>query len=409
MTLEKIDFLPECRDPGGIFSRPDFASFRTLIDRANEWLLANPRWKAITCESVEFKTRGENVNYERMVYMEYGEHATTYVRGLRLWVSEKQVDYDIPQQIGYLNLVPDQMSGTGGIFSSPDYETLDEVVSRYNRMTHTRPIPGRIITIETQEMKLKLSGEADPDRSYWTERGNTQKRFLFVIRIFFELSDGVPEEIGIMDFVPNPISSGGVFSFPKYEPFCTLVYQASNWCARQQGIRICNVQSVEMKFKSGRELNTQKMSYVEHGGRLTSYVRILRLAYTKIRDYSYRNLYPGINVSVLTCRTFVPVQLTTGIFVPEFETLYATKDRVTAWVRATGANVISAETTAMRMYTGGEAKHGSEATFTYNRVERNEYWIFVIRLYINGAPPEPPVEMLPPVPEIQDQGCCMLS
>ncbi|CAL1298530.1 unnamed protein product [Larinioides sclopetarius] len=290
-----------------------------------------------------------------MVYLEYGEHTTTYVRGLRLWVGEKETDFDIAQQIGYLNLVPNEIGGGGGIFSSPDYECLDDVVSKYNREVRTRPLPGRIITIESQEIKLKHSLEVDPDRSHWVERGSGPKRFIFVLRIFFEISDGVPEEI----------EEGAV--------------------------------------------NPQKMNYLEHGNRLTCYVRILRLAYTKIRDSSNKSLYPDMNISRLTCRTFVPVQLTNSIFVPEFESLHATKERVTAWVKATGAKVISAETAALRMYTGGEERHGTEATFTYNRAERSEYWIFVIRIYINGAPQEPPKEMLPPVPEIEDQGCCIMS
>ncbi|GBN04823.1 Transposon Ty3-I Gag-Pol polyprotein, partial [Araneus ventricosus] len=338
MIIQQMDFLPECREPGGIFSKPEFANFRTLIDRANDWLRTNTRWKVITCESVEFKARGDNISYDKMVYVEYGEHATTYVRGLRLWVGEKQADFDKVQQIGYLNLVPFEVGERGGIFSSPDYESLDDVVSKFNREIQTRPLPGRIITIETQEIKLKNSLEADPDRSYWIERGSRLKRFLFVLRIFFEISDGVPEEIGIMDFVPNPISSGGIFSFPKYEPFSNVVDQASIWSSRQQGIRICNVQSIELKFKTGKEaVNSQKMSYVEHGNRFTCYVRILRVAYTKTRDSSNISLYPGLNLSRLTCRTFVPVQLTNSIFVPEFESLHATKERVTAWVRATGS------------------------------------------------------------------------
>ncbi|GFW58667.1 mariner transposase [Trichonephila clavipes] len=74
-----------------------------------------------------------------------------------------------------------------------------------------------------------------------------------------------------------------------------------------------------------------------------------------------------------------------------------------------GVKVISAETAAMRLFTGGEATHGTEASFTYNRSKRSEYWIFIIRLYINGPYHEPPPEMLPPVPEIVDQSCCSIT
>lgn len=73
-----------------------------------------------------------------------------------------------------------------------------------------------------------------------------------------------------------------------------------------------------------------------------------------------------------------------------------------------GARVLSAETAALRIMTGGEAKYGTEASFTYNQAEKDEYWIFVIRLYLNGVYKEPPQEMLPPLPEIENQNCCVI-
>ncbi|GFT70311.1 uncharacterized protein NPIL_66861 [Nephila pilipes] len=402
-----IDFLPECRDPGGIFSRPEFETFRTIIDRANAWLRANLKWEIVTCESVEFKARGESINSEKMVYLEHGEVSTWYIRGLRLWISERETDQEKEQQIGYVNVIP-QQDNEGGIFSTPVYERLDDVVSRFNRMIQTRPLPGRIITIESQEMKTSRSNELEPDRSSWVESGSRQKHFLFVLRIFFEISDGVPEEIGIMDFLPDAVTSGGVFSLPQYEPFSHVIEKASIWCAKQNGIRVCNSQSLEIKIKTGREADTQKMDFTEHGGRATFYVRILRVAYVKTRDPSNKNQMP-MPLTQLTCRTFVPVQLTTGLFIPDFENLQETKERVTAWVKATGVKVVSAETAALRVLTGGEAKNGTEASFTFNRAERDEYWIFVIRLYINGPYHEPPTEMLPPVPELEEQSCCSIS
>lgn len=73
---------------------------------------------------------------------------------------------------------------------------------------------------------------------------------------------------------------------------------------------------------------------------------------------------------------------------------------------ALGADVINAETSALRLRTGGERKHGPEASFTYNTAESSEYFIFIVRLYLNGIFKEPPAEMLPPLPELQKQDCC---
>ncbi|KFM82596.1 hypothetical protein X975_05027, partial [Stegodyphus mimosarum] len=390
-----IDFLPQIRESGGFFSEPVYETFRALVDRANAWLQANPQWEIKTCESVEFKASGGDVDTETMTYLEYGTTVNSYIRGLRLWLLERPDKNGTGQQIGYMNLKPRQTSN-GGIFSSPTYESLQEVIDRFNVMIQTNPIPGRIITIETREMKTKSSTDLDPDISNWRERGDIgYTKFLFVIRIFFEIVKGPSEEIGIVDFIPNTTKQGGIFSFPKYEPFSSVVEKASNWCTQQDRLRFCNAQSLEIKLKMGGDIDTQKMEYVEHGNRKTFYVRILRVTYTKAPSQEQKFMREPLSVRQLTCKTFVPVQLTSGFFVPKFETLNETRTRVSAWVKATGAQVFSAETAALRMFTGGEAKHGTEASFTYNREERSEYWIFVIRLYLNGKYEEPPPEMLP--------------
>lgn len=57
-----------------------------------------------------------------------------------------------------------------------------------------------------------------------------------------------------MDFTPDMLSNGGIFTQPKYEIFSNVVNKASNWCISQQGIRILNAQSFEMKIKKGNIL-----------------------------------------------------------------------------------------------------------------------------------------------------------
>ncbi|GIY05873.1 hypothetical protein CDAR_261091 [Caerostris darwini] len=395
-----IDFLPECQEVGGIFSKPQFESFRTLIDRANNWLRDNPKWKIVTCESVELRTRREIVNVEKMVYMERTDFLMCYIRGLRLWITEGDGSYKT-KQIGYLNVIPQHENATG-IFSSPVFESLDDVVSRFNKMMRTQPIPGRILTIESQEMKMNTSFEFDPDRSYWVERGDFQKRFLYIFRIFFVMGDSIPEEIGIADFIPDVIERGGFLSLPVYENFCNVIEKASNWCTRQTGIRICTVQALEMKIKRDHDVYTQKMDFTEHGNRGTFYVKVLRVAYT--RDLSNSPTH----MTRLTCRTFVPLPLTRSVFLPKYESLSQTKERVSAWVKATGVEVLSAQTSALRLWGVGGVSSVIEGSFTYNRAERDEYWIFVIRLFINGNYHEPPPEMLPPVPDVEDTKCCVI-
>lgn len=402
--LTFVDFLPHCLERGGIFSKPVFEPYKSLIDRANEYLRNQRAWEVKTCESVEFKTWGEMVQCEKVTYYERADYPTWYIRGLRLWLVPRMDPSRPPQQIGVVNLVP-QVVGDSGIFGTPNFESLNEMLQRYNSRAHLSPLPGKVLTVESQEMKIPNFSNFDPDRSFWSEHGDHAKHYVYVIRIFYEAGVSEAEEIGIADFVPVAITEGGFFTMPQFEPYSNVITRASQWCGQQNALRFCNAQSVEVKMKSGYIVDTQRMSFTEHGGRTTLYVRILRIAYVKPLGQPMAFDRPSLQ---LHCKTFVPLQLTRGFFVPEFESLTETRQRIEAWIKATGARVLSSETAAMRLYTGGEAYAGAEASFTYNLSSRNEYWIFVFRLYLDGFYHEPPAEMLPPEPTIQGQECCTL-
>lgn len=413
--LTFVDFLPQCLERGGIFSRPTFEPYKALIERANQWLAGQPSWDVKTCESVEFKTWGEMVNTEKMTYYERAEYPTWYIRGLRLWLVPRTDVSRPPQLLGYTNLVPEILPGTGGLFGMPQFESLNDLLQRFNQGLITNPLPGRVIAIESQEMKIPNFSTFDPDRSFWSEHGDHAKHFVFIVRVFFEMAPELQmEKIGVADFVPVALTEGGFFTMPQFEPFSNVVSRASQWCAQQSCLRFCNAQSVEVKMKSGYVVDTQRMSYTEHGGRTTCYVRVLRVTYVKTNENvdnngaaTYNNPQDAPPLQ-LNCKTFVPLQLTRGFFVPEFETLSKTKERIEAWIKATGARVLSCETQPMRLYTGGEAYQGAESSFTYNISNRNEYWIFVIRVFLDGFYHEPPTEMLPAEPMVQAQDCCVI-
>ncbi|CAG0880495.1 unnamed protein product [Darwinula stevensoni] len=401
--LSYVDFIPERVEEGGFFSMPKYETFSVLMERGNDWLARNPSWETVTCESMEFKTT-DRVQSERMTYYEPGERRTAYVRCLRLWLRRRKDSNAAPQQLHYVNCVPDLMDEK--MFGGPKFQPLNSMIDKMNEMLQKNPLPGKIITIETQEMKVgTYSGRLDPDRSYWIEHGDAQRLFVFVIRIFFEVGSTEPgigdrQEIGLADFSPLCEGSGGMFSHPKFEQFSSLVERMTAWCQSQSSIRISNVQSLEYKLKSG-QLDTQRTSYTEHGNATTYYVRILRVAYVRAGE---ARLHPYI----VTCRTFSPAQLDRGgmFAVPEYESMSQTRDRIAAWVGVTGARLISAETSAIRMFTGGEREMGPEATYTFNRGDANEYWIYIIRLYLDGEYKEPPQELLPPIPQIQEDSCC---
>lgn len=55
--------------------------FRTLVDRANDWLRSNRKWEIVNCESVEFQ--GDRADSEKMMYIESRKTYVSYYRGLR--------------------------------------------------------------------------------------------------------------------------------------------------------------------------------------------------------------------------------------------------------------------------------------------------------------------------------------
>ncbi|CAG0901440.1 unnamed protein product [Darwinula stevensoni] len=341
--LSYVDFIPERLEGGGFFS-----AFTVLMARGNEWLAKNADWEAVTCESMEFKTT-DRVQAEKMTYYESGERHTAYVRCLRLWVRRRNNLDEPPQQVGYVNYVPEVMEQK--MFGSPKFLPLSCMVDRMNEVFRANPLPGKIITIETQEMKVdSYSGRLDPDRSYWVERGDAQKLLVFVIRIFFQTSfsrheTGERQEIGLADFTPICEKPSGIFSHPKYESFSSMAGRMSSWCRDQSNIRITNIQSLEYKLKHG-QLDTQRTWYTEHGGVNTYYVRILRVAFVRTKEIHV----PRYTV---TCRTFVPVQTKQGgIFrESEYESMSQTRDRIAAWMGLTGATLVGAETSAIRLNT----------------------------------------------------------
>ncbi|XP_064487179.1 uncharacterized protein LOC135399271 isoform X3 [Ornithodoros turicata] len=278
--LTFVDFLPPCIRSWTLFKPMKFEGFRCLITSANEWLRHNPSWEVKTCESVEFKAGSSGPKVEKMSYLEYGERATHFMRCLRLWIVPRCDQSRPPQQLDYINLVPQEVD-SGGLFSTPKYEMLHQMIDRYNSVVRFRPPPGRILAVESQEMKATGKSKFDPDRSYWYEGGAAGKRFLFVVRLFFEVGYCPSEAVGVADFVPEEIEPEDCCWSPIFENFSNVLAKASQWCAEQSGIRFCNAQSLEIKLHSGNDVDTQQLSYSERSNAITRYIRVLRVAYTK--------------------------------------------------------------------------------------------------------------------------------
>ncbi|KAK2168610.1 hypothetical protein LSH36_15g00029 [Paralvinella palmiformis] len=375
------------------------------------------------CESIEVKGRLDGiVDTNKSCYFE-ADHSkrmmrNMYIRALRLWVIPKcPGEPPEPQQIGYINVIPAR--NDGGIFDS-----FGDTVRKFNMHLRQRPLPaidftydviGRILNMESQEMKFHEWGVGvDPDESCWVESVKFNVSFLVVIRVFYEI--GLPgyEEIGCADFVPSCLDPGSQFAgAAEFESFGEVVQKANSWVRQQQNVRVTNVQSIDYKVRHGSEVtqvDTQRSFFVESGRYTTRYLRILRVCF--VRSY-YGSPPPVSRPIFLNYVTFEPVMLSSGgiIGIPVFETLAETMRRAMAWLNKTRPDVriVSCESVPIRMFSGNQ--YGNhEITYTWNRGEQKEFWLLVLRIFLDGEFEDPPPEMLPP-PTLEDREsqCCTLS
>ncbi|OQV21388.1 hypothetical protein BV898_04597 [Hypsibius exemplaris] len=363
--LVSVDFLPNCTKPGGFIHWAQFEPFPVIFQRANQWLTKNPTLELRTCETVEFHTRssGEVVNSVESVYRTSGEGANRYVRGLRLWMQPRIDGGSVVQQIGYFNVMP---TVRVGFFTTDVSHRLDSLIHETNALFTSNPLPGKLLTIETVTLKVSSSG-TDPDCTSWTERGGLSQVFAYMLRIFYIQGPPALEMIGVADFVPGVLFDGGLFHRPQLEPFPQVLGKAHHWLLQQQpGLRLLNAQTLLHKQKWTSHLDTLRMVYSENDLH-TYYVRYIRLAYV-IPNPAYGGRSEG--AVRLNSKLFVPGMLEAPgcCSVGSYENQLQIRERMSAWMRATGAKVISVETVPMRIFSGAEAVEGFDTMHTWNQV-----------------------------------------
>lgn len=71
----------------------------------------------------------------------------------------------------------------------------------------------------------------------------------------------------------------------------------------------------------------------------------------------------------------------------------------------TELEVISAETVPVRMFSGNQ--YGNhEVTYTWNRGEQKEFWLLVLRIFVNGDFDVSPADLLPDVDDKDKDNKC---
>ena len=100
------------------------------------------------------------------------------------------------QQIGYMNIVPQCTSTEESFKYRPEFASYTDTLANFNEGLVVHPLPGRVISIETREMKVGSSmADLDPDSSTWKE-GGSSTLFVFATRLFYEIAEPDYEQIG---------------------------------------------------------------------------------------------------------------------------------------------------------------------------------------------------------------------
>lgn len=207
--------------------------------------------------------------------------------GLRLWLTRRTVHHHHPYQpserqvLNYVDFLPNYENDD----KNQRFRKLDQVIERINFefQNGVHPKIGSIITIETLYHPVTTDWKIDSKNSL----NNFPSRCVSIIRIFYSRKPpGVKFNsplyklpmIGIIDFVPKQMSSGGFFKSPVFENFSQVLTRATDWITQNPELEFKNAQCLEVKMKTMGRIDTKIMS---HNGDRGDYIRIYRVAYTK--------------------------------------------------------------------------------------------------------------------------------
>ncbi|CAH1785643.1 unnamed protein product [Owenia fusiformis] len=454
-ALWYVDFFPRkvipLQQPVEYSAEPRYEPFMSCMHQANYWLTQNLHYEVKTCECIERKVAKDgSVEGETTLWNRSHYNKTVYVRGLRIWIHGKADPNGPAQQLAHFNIKPEvhQISLTeteefqqsmalgnamamsnmmmAGPFrrrqhnamnmamnmqmaanmcqgvTIPKFQSLEDALKQWNERLDENPIPGKLLNIETFEMKYSetsffesTENHVDPEVTAWTQRESTSKMFVHVLRVFYVIGPPSGEKLGIMNFTPYLLEEmPRTFSVrqPKFEAYTSVLDRATNWVVQNQAInRVTNIQSINLRWERlnlKANIDPNSMAFAENPYVDTQFVRTVRIAY-------------AINPAPIPPET--PMLLTTKVMCPYkvgariFETNGQNLQRVVAWLHLSGAKVLCAETVEYNFHPDAKIVRSDESYWKVTG-HTGHYWLCCFRLYIVGPYTEPPASMLPPPP-----------
>ncbi|KAL4219016.1 hypothetical protein ACF0H5_021600 [Mactra antiquata] len=426
-SLAYIDIMPRCLNPGNIAGKcpPQFDDFSAIVEGANRWLIDNPLFSVWKCESVDRKlslARDGSLSYDlnEMLRHEATFGFTVYIKGLRLWLTRRP-NPGTPQQLGIKHIVPDKVTielptrgyyrrgrmivngnvtMLGGMHTYQTFEGLSETMKKLNSRLAADPLPGSILTIETDSIKAYegLKKDLDPESTSWSEDKDKYQRNTQVIRIFYVKGQPAKEEIGYEEIVPHVIQMPTSTVPGKFEPFDNVVGSVGQWVANNQGVRIVNIQQFDAVVHKNIFAQTMEVASDSTDERLSTYSE--RRMATTLRIFHVKSNNIAHRANFVSCRLFLPARIGRR----QFESMTQTMERIDAWLRVTGLPIYSVET--VKFLLNENNPHGADFSKSdyIIRATMGKYWLTGVRVYFNTPYSEPDPGLLPPVPDYSNSG-----
>ncbi|KAF6025268.1 hypothetical protein EB796_016436 [Bugula neritina] len=413
------------------------SKYPELIEKANSWLSVNRSYLLLSCESVTLPVQKGNICRQQSVHWLALNNGRDWVTILRCWI--KRVQGQIPEQsqvIKTLAHMPEKKKSLSITISNnrygmgfrgynpemPSFSDESQSLKKLNENLANSPLPGKILRVESIKKKVtdsrSMITNLDPDTLYWTEGELVTTCFVYYTRILYLEGEPTNQQIGWKDFIPTMMLNPGNPQAPKFASFPDTFYKVSQWVQSQQDKRVTNIQSMEARVMMDPPFPQINSRPVVHS-------HLNQMAYSRMLSFMYGNkkamflrvyyvLEEGASAQAPQCllsRTFAPYRLTPQTYENPVENVM----RLDRWVNYNEAilpfsekNILCAESVTIptNLYSKLPLDEGSMS----HNVSANQF-VSGIRLYLNGACQEPPLQVIgcpPPVVFTQESSCCTI-
>ncbi|XP_055341586.1 uncharacterized protein LOC129590404 [Paramacrobiotus metropolitanus] len=341
--LQSVEFYPQ--NVGTCRAR--FECFPLLLQRANQYLQANPDLQLRSCESIlvsHRELRGHCVHEAQVVAGTRKERIASRrsfgcIRGLRLWLQNKPVMRShltdksvvfpfLSDEVVFLDVHIRPPSG-------PKQRHLDQLVAAVNHALSDSLLTGQILSVES--LLVPYEGRfTDSHRSHWVE--GDSMRFTEYVRVFIVRGKQHLELLAIQDFWPAVVRKESRKRSGLYENFSEVFARVQNCLAALPiGCRVVSIRDICRSVNNRHRLPAS--SAATWPSQFRSFLEGLRLVVC-LKNPEETLIKRAHTVVPLQCQTFAPMVLKSE----QLEADETVRLRMGDWLRDEGKGRVLAVT-----------------------------------------------------------------